>query len=174
MKQAGKKSIRTVVLSIMLLPLFYSSVVTAQEYKESELYQKIIKMDSLLFDQGFNNCNYAVLQEILAGDLEFYHDKGGVQNKKEFIAATQKNICNSPYGKITRKAVAESIEVCPMEKDGVMYGALETGTHEFYIQEPGKPVTKTGSAKFTCLWILEGNSNWKLKRVFSYNHQPAQ
>ncbi|WP_116788929.1 nuclear transport factor 2 family protein [Flavobacterium psychrotrophum] len=174
MKQHHKQYFKTGVISMLIAALFSIGFMNAQERKGSDLYLKAIKMDSLLFDQGFNNCNYKILDNILADDLEFYHDKGGIQNKKEFIDATRNNICNSPDGKITRRIVAGSIEVCAMEKNGVVYGALETGEHEFYMQEPGKSAYKTGRAKFTCLWVIDTKGSWKLKRVFSYNHQPAE
>ncbi|WP_237421162.1 nuclear transport factor 2 family protein [Flavobacterium sp. Sd200] len=131
-------------------------------------------MDSLLFAEGFNKCNYKILDQILADDLEFYHDKGGIKNKKEFIDATRNNICNSPNGKITREVVKGSTEVYPLEKNGKIYGFLQNGLHEFYIQEPGKKLYKTGRAKFSCLWLLATNGSWKLKRVFSYDHQASE
>lgn len=155
--------------------LFFISpfITLAQVAKTSELYLSIQKMDSLLFTEGFNNCNYAALENVLANDLEFYHDKGGTQNKKEFIEATKNNICNSKNGKITRRAVAESIEVFPLEKNNELYGVLQTGLHEFYIKETGKKTIKTGVAKFSCLWLLTPEKKWKLKRVFSYDHKAA-
>lgn len=160
----------TLILFI-LLPFLSTS---AQENPQSALHLQIIKMDSLLFNEGFNNCDFKILEEILSPDLEFYHDKGGIQNKKEFIDASRSNICNSPNGKISRKAVPGSIQVFPMEKNGVLYGALQTGTHEFFIQPPGEKTQKTGVAKFTCLWLLNDKKQWLLKRVFSYDHKPAE
>lgn len=156
-------------LRYCFIVLLFASA-NAQVKNSSELFLTAQKMDSLLFIEGFNKCNYNILEQILADDLEFYHDKGGIQNKKEFIEATKNNICNSPEGKITRRAVTGSIEVFPLEKNGVIYGFLQTGLHEFYMQEPGKKIHKTGTAKFSCLW-LKNKENWKLKRVFSYDHK---
>lgn len=160
-----------ILTMLVLLPILKTS---AQESQQSDLHLKIIKMDSLLFEEGFNNCNFKILEEILAPDLEFYHDKGGIQDKQEFIEASRNNICNSPNGKITRKIVPGSIEVFAMEKDGKLYGALQTGTHEFFIQPPGGKVLKTGVAKFTCLWLLNEKQQWVLKRVYSYDHKPSE
>ena len=69
-----------------------------------------------------------------------------------------------------RKVDAESLEVFPMSSDGKLYGAIQTGIHHFYLRENGKADLWTSTAKFTHLWIrdLEG---WKLKEVFSYDHQ---
>jgi Domain of unknown function (DUF4440) len=161
--------------NLILTCLIFNFLSTfAQESLQSTLHLQIVKMDSLLFEEGFNNCDFKVLEEILSPDLEFYHDKGGVQNKTEFITASRNNICNSPNGKITRKAVPGSIQVFAMENNGALYGALQTGTHEFFMQPPGQKVQKTGIAKFTCLWLLNDKKEWILKRVFSYDHKPAE
>ena len=146
--------------------------VLAQVSRTSELFVTMKKMDSLLFDEGFNNCNSKVLESILAEDLEFYHDLGGMQNKKEFVDAMRINICSNPNGKITRRLVPGTEEVYELLKNGVVYGAIQNCIHEFYIQEPGKQKHITGIAKGSCLWLLQ-NGEWKLKRVFSYDHKAA-
>nr|WP_322626215.1 nuclear transport factor 2 family protein [uncultured Flavobacterium sp.] len=159
-------------LSIILITLF-SLQTQAQIKTDDPLYKELQRMDNLLFEEGFNNCNYKTLEDILAPDLEFYHDNGGMQNKQEFIDATRKNICGSAYGKITRKAVAGSVEVFPLYKNGEIYGVLQNGIHEFYIQPTGKAVQKTGMARFSCLWLLNDKKQWILKRVMSYDHKAA-
>lgn len=147
---------------------------SAQLQHTDPLYAQMVQMDSLLFGQGFNNCNYKMLEDILAPDLEFYHDKGGIQNKKEFIEATRKNICGSAEGKITRKPVEGSIEVFPLYKNGVLYGVYETGAHEFFMQPVDNAIRKTGIARFSCLWLLNDKKQWILKRVVSYDHKAAE
>jgi hypothetical protein len=158
----------------LLLCLFtFGTTISAQVKEDNPLFIEITKMDKLLFEQGFNDCNYKVLEDILAPDLEFYHDKGGVQNKTEFITATKNNICGSAEGKITRQAVAGSTKVFPLEKNGVLYGAFQTGEHEFFMQPAGQQIKKTGRARFSCLWLLNSKKQWILKRAVSYDHQPA-
>ena len=71
-----------------------------------------------------------------------------------------------------RKLVPGSMELFSLKKNGLLYGMIQRGTHEFYIKEKGKPLYKTGIAKFTHLWLLEDNA-WKLKRVLSFDHQAA-
>jgi hypothetical protein len=43
----------------------------------------------------------------------------------------------------------------------------------FYIQEKGKDEYVDGHARFTHLWMLK-DSVWKMYRVISYDHGPAQ
>lgn len=159
------------LLFTVLVFSFNSAV--AQVKADDPIYAKMADMDRLLFSEGFNNCNYTVLERILAADLEFYHDKGGMQDKVQFIEATKKNICNSPEGKITRKLVQGSMEVYAMEKNGLLYGAFVTGSHDFYLAPTGKAAKKTGTAKFTCLWLLNEKKEWILKRVVSYDHKAS-
>ena len=43
---------------------------------------------------------------------------------------------------------------------------------EFYQQKPNAAKEKTGYAKFTSYWELN-NGDWRLKRVFSFDHRAA-
>ena len=47
----------------------------AQVTENSELFKTLKSMDSLLFDISFNKCKTEVLENVLAEDLEFYHDQ---------------------------------------------------------------------------------------------------
>jgi hypothetical protein len=88
----------------------------AQLAKDSELFITIKKMDSLLFERGFNNCDTAALQAIIHKDLVFYHDQGGIQNRQQFIDAVVKNICSGSAQKPIRKVDEQSLEVFPLRQ----------------------------------------------------------
>ena len=62
------------------------------------------------------------------------------------------------------------MEVFPLEKNNVLYGAIQMGDHRFYAEEKDKSLRLTSVAKFTHVWLLEKGS-WKLSRGLSYNHQ---
>lgn len=162
-----------VVLLILLITAFDIQPARAQVEESSELFKTLAEKDSLIFDEGFNRCNIEVTEEIVSGDLEFYHDVSGIQNREEFFKAVKENICSSPDRKPIRKLVPGSLEVFPLKDSGRIYGAIQKGDHQFYTKEPGKDLYLTGRAKFTHLWILEEDS-WKLKTVLSYDHQGAQ
>ena len=146
-----------------------ATVVFGQIDRSTELYKSLKQKDSLLFNASFNTCNMTELENLVSDDLEFYHDKGGVMGSKaEFIEGTRNGLCKLSY-KARRELVEESLEVFPLNKNGVLYGAVQTGRHNFYALEKDKPEYLTGTAIFTHVWLLE-NNNWKLKRVLSYNH----
>lgn len=135
-----------------------------------DLNQQLERMDSLLFEQSFNQCDMAVLERITHTDFEFYHDQGGEQDRDAFFEAMKTNICATPDAKPIRKLAPGTLKVFPMYNNGELYAALQSGQHDFYIRTPGQPMTKTGTARFLSLWALE-NQQWLLKRVLSYDHQ---
>lgn len=154
-------------LLIFLFPVYLFS----QEAKDSGLFLTLKKNDSLLFEAGFNNCEIEAFEHLIAEDLEFFHDKGGLTtNKEDFLKNVKNNICSSPSKKPIRKPDAESMQVYPLYSNGKLYGAIQKGKHYFYIKEPGKELYQTSTALFTHVWILE-DENWILKRVLSYDHQ---
>jgi len=158
---------------IILSSLLCSIVTNAQVSHDSELFKTLKKNDSLLFDSAFNKCKISDMVSLIANDLEFYHDTGGITNgKEEFLRTVKQNICSNPKSRPYRELVKGSLQVYTLTKNGVLYGAIQKGEHDFYLKENGE-IRPTVSAKFTHLWILE-NKKWTLTRVLSYDHQPIQ
>ena len=153
-----------------LVFLFICCNLAAQEHPQSELFKTLKQKDSLIFEVGFNNCDASVYPTLVADDLEFYHDQGGITNSREaFVQTFKKNICGNPNFKSRRELVENSLEVFPMYSNGNLYGALQTGVHKFYESFNGKPEVAGSTARFAHLWLLE-NGAWTLKRVISYDH----
>lgn len=160
---------RTIALLIITLLPFQKG--SAQVGPSSELFQAIKKMDSILFENGFNKCLLSEIEPFINNDLEFYHDQGGITTTKEnFLLTIKQNICSNQEKKPIRKLVENSLEVFPLYENGVLYGALQNGVHEFYIKESNKDLYLTSTAKFSHVWIKE-RDNWMLKRVLSYDHK---
>ena len=162
-------NIQTVFLLLLMVP----SISVAQESLSSELFLALQKRDSVVFEEGFNRCNLTALEKIVADNLIFLHDQGGTQNKSEFMKAMQQNICGNLSQKPIRKLTPATLVVYPMKKDGVLYGAIQMGDHEFYIAEPGKSLRKTATAKFISTWLLV-DGVWMLSICHSYHHVPAR
>jgi hypothetical protein len=59
--------------------------------------------------------------------------------------------------------------VYPLYNQGVIYGAIQNGDHEFWIKKSNKELYQTGSAKFSTTWLLV-DGEWKMKNVLSYDH----
>ena len=123
--------------------------------ESGELYDTIMKMDSLYFDT-YNNCNLEKMSMLMSDDIEFYHDKGGISaSKSEILDGIKKNIC----GKVTRELVKGSMEVYPIKN----FGAVEMGYHRFHnnTEPEGTP---SRDSKFIDIWELK-DGTWKMTRV---------
>lgn len=155
---------------ILLMAVLSYQTTKAQIAETSEIFITLKKQDSLIFEDGFNNCHIGKFENILSKDMEFYHDTGGMQNKDEFFEAFNRNICSGSGPKPIRKLVANTLKVFPLKNNGVLYGAIQNGDHEFYLKKEGEELIKTGFARFTHLWLLE-DGEWILKRALSYDHK---
>lgn len=159
---------------IFLMLLCISSSLFGQVSKTSELYKTLKQNDSLLFEVGFNHCDLAPFERLLSVDLEFYHDQGGILNSKaEFIETLKNGICKSDDFVARRVLLENTLEVYPLYNNGVIYGAIQQGSHQFFEKPNGRPETKGSIAMFTHLWLLE-NEQWLLKRILSYDHRMKQ
>ena len=154
--------------SIFILFLFFGNL-KSQIEKKSTLFLELKKQDSLFFERGFNNCDIAYLEKTMDNNLKFYHDNGGFQNKKLFLERTKQNICGNPNQKPIRKVIENSLEVFPLYNNGELYGAIQTGEHQFFIREKNKDDVLGGQAKFTSVWTKK-DGNWLMSDVLSYDH----
>jgi hypothetical protein len=155
-----------VTLPIVLLALHASAAPPALHAKPpstpEDLFQAVLVQDTALFD-AYNQCDLTRFKALLAPDIEFFHDHGGVTLGADALTeSVRRNIC----GRVTRELVADSLEVYPMDN----YGALEIGTHVFH--HPTEPGAKDGQGKFVQLWQYDKKTaTWKMTRVFSFDHR---
>ncbi|HJS55204.1 MAG TPA: nuclear transport factor 2 family protein [Chitinophagaceae bacterium] len=151
-------------ISAVIIFLSGGNLITGQEKNDSsrnsDLYKEIARMDSILFG-AFNARDIEKFKALFTGDLEFYHDKGGLTNYDHtinFMKATA-----SSGSDLKRNLIKESLEVYPIPG----YGAIETGTHTFCHSENGKQ--DCGTFKFVHIW-QKTSGEWKISRVVSYAH----
>lgn len=156
----------------LILTLLVVTYTNAQVGENSKLFKALKANDSLLFEVSFNKCQLKAIDHIMAEDLEFYHDQGGItSSKKQFMSVMQNGICH-PDNKIKsrRMLVEGSLKVFPLYNNGELYGALQNGEHKFFESYNNQPEIAGSIAKFSHLW-LKINNQWILKRVISYDHQ---
>ncbi len=132
---------------------------------QDDLVRNITALDTDLFD-AYNKCDLARFGALLAEDLEFYHDQGGLSVGRK---ATLEGIKNKVCGKVHRYLVPGTLAVYPLKG----YGAVETGIHLFCdpkrAEMTGKCGDGSGVARFTHLWQHKAGT-WRLTRVISYDH----
>ncbi len=132
-----------------------------------ELVATVRKLDAVVFEAGYNNCDIRELATVVADDLEFYHDQGGPMFGAEaFLDSMRNGICRLDY-RARRELV--DMQVYPLFRNGELYGAVENGTHRFHAKYPGKAEYPTGIAKFSMLWLIR-DGKWKMARVLSFDH----
>lgn len=151
------------IFFFLFLILFFSGcgVAMGQSKKADEsLYAAIAHMDSVMFN-AFNSRDTATFKKLFTGDLEFYHDKGGLTGYKETIGFMRSTVQNN--NGLRRDLIPGTLEVYPIPN----YGAMEIGSHTFCHTENGKQ--DCGTFKFVHIWKQIG-SEWKVSRVVSYNH----
>lgn len=159
-------------MGAMVLGFLTLSTSLQAQTTTQELTTLILQKDSM-FWTGYNQCDTALTGQFLADDLEFYHDKGGITNGKQDLQASLKNnLCSRPNWRLRREAIPGTVKVFPLQKNDVIYGAIISGEHYFYINETGKPEFRDGHASFTHLWLKE-NGVWKMTRILSYDHHAA-
>ena len=126
-----------------------------------------------LFWKAYNACDVKTIGEFFTADVEFYHDKGGpTLGLANLVGSVKTNLCSNPNWRLRREAVEGTVRVFPLKKDNVVYGAILSGEHLFYILESGKPESLDGRARFTHLWLLKDGA-WRMARILSYDHGPA-
>ena len=158
--------------SVFALPL--AATITGAQTKvaalediknQADLDKAITQLDTELFD-AYNHCDLKKFDSLLADDVEFYHDQGGVTLGHEKLTESIKNnICT---GDTQRVLVPGTLKVYYMKG----YGAIEMGVHRF-LHPKTEAANGTGEASFVSLWRYKDGA-WKLTRALSYDHHSAQ
>jgi ketosteroid isomerase-like protein len=133
------------------------NVARAQSNEATSLYETVVALDKAYFT-AYNTCDMETQQSLLAEDIEFYHDQGGLSTSKtDILKGIAENIC----GKVTRTVVEGSLEVSPIPG----YGAVLVGLHQFKNnREPeGTPSKKS---RFVGIWKKTENQ-WQMTRIIS-------
>jgi ketosteroid isomerase-like protein len=150
------------LLLIAWTPLHAQAVTESDPSTSGPLYDDLARMDSLLFDAGFVTCNADKVNSFFSDDVEFYHDRTGLESGQQVRDTFKRLTASCPGGRgIRREIVAGSLRVYPMQG----YGAIQMGLHRFV--ERGTPTHTV--ARFVHLW-QQKDGRWKITRVLSFDH----
>jgi hypothetical protein len=159
-----------IIISFILFLVFANQLSGQpnQPLSQQELFNVIAKLDSTFFVTAYT-CNPEKNSSFFTEDLEFYHDvTGPTYSLNAFMDVLNKNFCGPKDFTLRRELVPGTLQIYPMNN----YGAIQTGEHYFYVTRKNEKEVRTGIAKFTHLWKYEKGA-WKISRVISYDHQPA-
>jgi len=166
-----RKNYNRAIFTFLLVLYPFFQLLYAQS-EDEKLVVTILQKDSLFWN-AYNHCITDQYPEFFTDDVEFYHDKGGITiGLAELTATAKKNLCGTGNFRLRREAVEGTLKVYPLHNSGVIYGAILSGDHVFYVNETGKAERLDGLASFTHLWLLK-DGKWKMARILSYDHGPA-
>ena len=155
----------SLLLFLLCLPLF------AQDEKAT--LDAAIRHEDASFWDAYNRCDVDKMSQFFWPDFEFYHDKGGLTvGLGPFVELLKNGLCGKPNYRLRREAIPDTVRVYPLQKNGVIYGAVLSGEHYFYINDSGKPEYRDSVAKFFHIWLPK-DGTWKMARVVSYEHRDA-
>lgn len=81
------------ILAVCMVALLFTFPIRSIAQKPTEpVLAEIVKQDSL-FWKGYNSCDLALQGSLIADDIEFYHDKGGITLGKTAMLNSLKNLC---------------------------------------------------------------------------------
>ena len=150
--------------------LFALATLSLQAQNGDQISRRSLDIHST-FWAAYNTCNLTAMPNFFTGDVEFYHDKGGITKGIDALMnVSKKNLCSNPDFRLRREALKQTLHVFPLYSDGNIYGAILSGEHVFYIIEKGKEHLD-GHANFTHLWLFKDGA-WKMSRILSFDHRP--
>lgn len=129
----------------------------------NQLLAEISEADRKLFD-AFDSCNVQAYASFLAPDLQFYHDKGG-RTDYQFQLDSLRQRCGEG-NVLRRELMADSLIV----NAAPGFGAIEAGTHRFYVKQKDGTEHLDATARFAEIWSKQSGT-WKLVRIISYDHE---
>ena len=161
-------------MNTLLLAAAVVAAVPSPIPEGSALRASIEARDAEMFQLFFQGCDPARLRTMLADDLEFYHDKGGlVFRSADAMVADYAKQCaeraKPDAWRSRRELVPLSLIVDPVPG----HGAMEAGEHLFFERKGDGPEKLVGKALFAMVWKWDGG-DWKLSRVLSYGHRAAE
>jgi hypothetical protein len=141
--------------------------------EQPALTEALRARDATLFHVMFDECDPAALANLVTGDLEFYHDKGGAMLGREVFVEDYRRSCEAKRApdayRSRRVLVPETFKVQAIPG----FGAVAEGEHLFYERQGEGPQSLVGRARFVVLWKLEADGQWRMARTFSRDHAAA-
>ena len=153
--------LRPTLLLLLLLPLAVAFAADGDE--------QAVRAADARYWQAFNRCDFDAMGELLAADVEFYHDKTGLTAGRQAVLDSLRNgPCANPQRKLRREGVDAAERFNPLAGGF----ALLSGMHRFYATDAGKPERLDGQAEFSVVWqSIDGH--WRMRRILSYAHGPV-
>lgn len=157
--------VAAVMLLTLGLPYSLSAGEASQDELDESLHDTILALDEQLF-AAFNACDLEGWKRFLAEDIEFYQDNDKVTTSRSELEPSFIDRCDGAgHASLQRELVVETVEVYPIQG----YGAVQFGSHRFWVMLDNKRHQHASTPKFVHLWRNNGG-DWQITRVISYGH----
>ncbi|GAA4720216.1 nuclear transport factor 2 family protein [Sphingomonas lutea] len=161
------------MIGFLALAFVQAPAASVEVPSQPALSQIIAARDAEFFALFFEGCDPVRLRKMIADDVEFYHDKGGLlfTNAESMVADYAKNCAarqQPDAWRSRRELVRSSLHVDPVPR----HGAFEVGEHVFHERKGSGPEKLVGRGRFAIIWKLDGGT-WKLSRALSFAHGSA-
>ena len=160
----------TVLLAVLALASPAPVAPPVQIPPPPALTEAIAARDAQLFEVMFDQCDPAALADLVTPDMEFYHDKGGLTATRATFVADYAKGCAAKQApdawRSRRELTVGTMKVYPIPG----FGAVEEGGHVFYERQGDGPEKRVGQARFSILWKLDPDGQWRMARTFSIDH----
>ena len=162
----------------MPFPVLFASLLLLQSQpvvipEQPVLTEVITASDTAIFSVMFDQCDPDALADLVTGDIEFYHDRGGLTATRAAFVDDYAKDCSGKQAadafRSRRELVPGTLQVYPIP--GI--GAVEEGSHLFYERQGNGPEHLVGRARFSILWRLE-DGHWRVARAFSIDHAEVE
>ncbi|MEH6419924.1 nuclear transport factor 2 family protein [Pseudomonas sp. CGJS7] len=130
----------------------------------SKLKDTVLAQDQAVFD-AFNRCDAAEFRKYFDPGVEFYQDNDDVSVGVDELVKSFDGRCVGGKSNLRRELDAAAAEVHPIQG----FGAVQLGSHAFWIVADGKPRELAARPRFVHLWKRQGE-RWVITRVISYGH----
>ena len=137
---------------------------------QEQVAQRLQALDAKLFNAAFVECDMDVLDDLLAQDFEFYHDRDGLSymSSAAFIEDVSRE-CGPDGTGMKRVLVSDSLSTHMLGD----YGAMQMGKHEFHQVMSDGPSIARERGVFIHIWQRSSDSSegWQITRIISYDHE---
>jgi hypothetical protein len=140
-----------------------------QQASDSSLAASSVASANEEFWAAFNACNGERMAGLFTANVEFYHDREGMNQTRDVVAASMlAGPCDpSSEYRLRREAIEGSEQFHPLAGGF----ALLSGEHRFFARQLDGPERHDTMASFHTIWEL-GAQGWQMRRIISFDHRP--
>ncbi|WP_339745799.1 nuclear transport factor 2 family protein [uncultured Maricaulis sp.] len=136
---------------------------------EAEINTELTALDHAMFEATFDTCDLDRIRSLITDDVEFYHDRSGLEITDADSFMAQVNCLNWTQGDDPQiRRVLEPGSLTSRRLGN--YGAMQTGRHSFYMVHDDGSEQLLETANFIHIWRYSPDG-WRIARIISYDHQ---